>query len=81
MAAQYHCHVFYTNFSGTSDRTLLGLDQLLKCPGFSIYPLSFFFYSPLLRNNIYIYVYIREMEKEKKTDNSKSEEVILRRIV
>ena len=77
MAVQYHCYVFYTNFSGTSDRTLLGLDQLLKCPGFSIYPLSFFFYNPLLKNNIYI----REMEKEKKTDNSKSEEVILRRIV
>ena len=25
--------------TGTSDRTLMGLDQLLKCLGFSLYPL------------------------------------------
>ena len=30
----------------TSDRTLIGLDQLLKCVCFSLYPISFFFYSP-----------------------------------
>ena len=30
----------------TSDRTLMGLDQLLKCLGFSLYPLLFFLYSP-----------------------------------
>ena len=30
----------------TSDRTLILLDQLLKFLGFSIYPLSFFLYSP-----------------------------------
>ncbi len=28
--------------TGTSDRTLIGLDQLLKCVGFSLYPLSFY---------------------------------------
>ena len=32
--------------TGTSDRTLMGLDQLLKSLGFSLYPLSFFLYSP-----------------------------------
>ena len=31
---------------GTSDRTLMGLNELLKCLGFSLYPLSFFIYSP-----------------------------------
>ena len=30
----------------TSDRTFMGRDQELKCLGFSLYPLSFFFYSP-----------------------------------
>ena len=33
--------------TGTSDRTLMGLDQLLKCLGFNLYPFSFFFYNPL----------------------------------
>ena len=28
-----------------SDRTLMGLDQLLKCLGFCPYPISFFLYS------------------------------------
>ena len=28
----------------TSDRTLMSLDQLLKCSGFSRYPLSYFLY-------------------------------------
>ena len=28
--------------TGTSDRTLMGLDQLLKCLGFSLYPLLIF---------------------------------------
>ena len=32
--------------SGTSDRTLMSVDQLPKCLGFSLYPLSFFLYSP-----------------------------------
>ena len=32
--------------TGTLDRTLMGLDQLLKCLGFGLYPLSFFLYSP-----------------------------------
>ena len=32
--------------TGESDRTLMGLFQLLKCLGFSLYPLSFFLYSP-----------------------------------
>ena len=34
---------FYINFveTGTSDWTLMGLDQLLKCSGFSLYPFSF----------------------------------------
>ena len=32
--------------TGTSVKALMGLDQLLKCSGFSIYPLSFFLYSP-----------------------------------
>ena len=31
---------------GTSDRTLIGLDQLLKFLGFSLYTLSFFPYCP-----------------------------------
>ena len=30
----------------TSERTLTGLNQLLKCSGFNLYPLSFFLYSP-----------------------------------
>ena len=32
--------------TGTSDRTLVGLCQLVKCLGFSLDPLSFFLYSP-----------------------------------
>ena len=34
---------FYINFlgAGTSDRTQIGLDQLLKCLGFSLYPFHF----------------------------------------
>ena len=32
--------------TGTWDRTLMGLHQLLKCLGFSLYPFSFFLYSP-----------------------------------
>ena len=32
--------------TGTSDRTLIGFDQLLKFLGFSLYPFSFFLYSP-----------------------------------
>ena len=32
--------------TGTSDRTLLGLDQPLKFFGFSLYPISFVLYSP-----------------------------------
>ena len=32
--------------TGTSERTLMGLDQFLKCLGFSLNPLSFFLYSP-----------------------------------
>ena len=32
--------------TGTSDRTLIYLDQHLKWLGFSLYPLSFFLYSP-----------------------------------
>ena len=35
--------------TGTSDRTLMGLYQLLKCIGFSLYPLSFSLTSPLSR--------------------------------
>ena len=39
--------VLYQFFeTGTSDRTLIGLDQLLKFLGFSLYHLSFFLYSP-----------------------------------
>ena len=29
--------------TGTSDRTFMGLDQLLKCLGFILYPFHFFF--------------------------------------
>ena len=32
--------------TGTLDRTRMGLGQLLKCLGFSLYPLSFLLYSP-----------------------------------
>jgi len=32
--------------TGTQDITLIDLDQLLKCLGFSLYPLSFFLNSP-----------------------------------
>ena len=44
-------HKFYTVLyqfleTGKSDRTLMGLDQLIKCLGFSLYPVSFFLYSP-----------------------------------
>ena len=38
-----HCH---WSRQGTSDRSLIGSDQLLKCSGFSPYPLSYFLYSP-----------------------------------
>ena len=32
--------------TGTSDRCLIGIVQLLRFSGFSLYPLSFFLYSP-----------------------------------
>ena len=41
--------------TGTLDRTLTGLDQLLKCSSFNLYPLSFFLYSPftwIIKKNI-----------------------------
>ena len=50
-----HVYEFWYNFdavlyqflgTGTSDRNLIGLDQLLKFLGFSIYPILFFLYSP-----------------------------------
>ena len=37
---------------GTSDRTLIGFDQLLKSLGFRLYPLSFFFNSPFKKCKI-----------------------------
>ena len=39
---------FYYRFleTGTLDRTLRELDQLLKCLGFSLHHISFFIYSP-----------------------------------
>ena len=52
---------FSINFSRT-DSTLTGLDQLLKFSGFSLYPLSFFLYSPFKRvfypiRHIFYYFY------------------------
>ena len=32
--------------TGKSDKTFMGLAQLLKCVGFTLYPLSFFLYNP-----------------------------------
>ena len=42
---------FYNNFFeiGTSNRTLIGLNQLLRFSGFSLYSPSFFLYSPFKR--------------------------------
>ena len=51
MAIQYHCRTFWYNVdtvfyqflqTGTSIRIHIGRDQLLKCLGFSLHPLSFF---------------------------------------
>ena len=51
-----HCYIDYVTYNnldtdlyqflqtGTSDRTIIGRDQRLKCIGFRLYPLSF--YSP-----------------------------------
>ena len=33
--------------TGTSDKCLIGIVQLLRFSGFSLYPLSFFLYSPV----------------------------------
>ena len=50
-----HIYTFWYNFdtvlyqfleTGTSDRTFVCLNQLLRFSGFSLYPLSFFLYSP-----------------------------------
>ena len=47
-----HIHVFFYTVlrqfleTGTSDRCLIGIVQLLRFSGFSLYPLSFFLYSP-----------------------------------
>jgi len=40
--------------TGTSDRTLICLNQLLRFLGFSLYPLSFFLYSPFNSKFIYL---------------------------
>ena len=40
--------------TGTSDRTHIGLDPLLKCSGFSLYPLSIFLNSPF--KSFYIFL-------------------------
>ena len=48
--------------TGTSDITFMGRDQELKWYAFSLYPLSFFLYSPFKRNrasHIYIYTRVR----------------------
>jgi len=42
--------------TGTSDRCLVGLNQLLKFQSFSLYPLSFFLYSPFknsMKENVF----------------------------
>ena len=39
--------------TGTSDRTIVGLDELLWYLGFSLYPLSFFLYSSLIAKMIF----------------------------
>ena len=41
--------------TGTSDRTFMGFDQFLKCPGFSLHPHSFFLYSPCKLIKLYIF--------------------------
>ena len=38
--------------TGTSDKTFMGRDQELKWLAFSLYPLSFFLYSPFKRTNL-----------------------------
>jgi len=57
-----HIYVFWYNFdtvlyqfleTGTSDRTLICLNQLLRFSDFSLYPLSFFLYSPFKFVNIF----------------------------
>ena len=51
-----YIYLFWYNFdtdlyqvleTGTSDRTLISLYQLPRFSGFSLYPLSFYLYSPL----------------------------------
>ena len=55
---KYYIYTFWYNFdtvlcqfleTGTSDRCLSGIVQLLRLTGFSLYPLSFFLYSPFDR--------------------------------
>ena len=46
--------------TGTSDRTFMGLDQILKCLGFSLYPLLFLLNSPF--NLKFCYSLLREIE-------------------
>ena len=47
MSFGFNNFFFYQVFeTGTSDRCLIGIVQLLRFSGFSLYSLSFFFYSP-----------------------------------
>jgi len=53
--------------TGTSDRCLLGIVQLLRFSGFTLYSLSFFLYSPfqsIFKSNCYVF-----SEKSSTTDN------------
>ena len=43
---------------GTSDKTFMGHDQELKLLSFSLYPLSFFLYSPFKLIILYIFIWI-----------------------
>ena len=50
--------------TGISDRTLIGLNQLLRFSGFSLYPLSFFLYGPFKLNYIQINILLLKVQKK-----------------
>ena len=57
----YNFDTFLYQFfeTGTSDGTNIGHDQLLKILDFSLYPLSFYLYSPILTKNNNSYFCVR----------------------
>ena len=51
----WNSRILNLSHTGTSDRTLLGLDLVLKCLGFSLYPLSFYI-TVLLRTKTVLFL-------------------------